>query len=198
MALVKAWPVAGDLAVGHGFLRRVRPFVYGRPFREAEIAEVRRIKREIDRKIAARDESARNVKLGIGGIREIEFVGQILELASGRRATSARELRNTLGALAGSRGAPPALRPGARCARATPTSSCATSRTSFRWWPTPRPTPCPSRRTSSGYARDGLAIGADAGADPAAALMRDYRAHTEAVHRIFEAVLSGQERPGGA
>ena len=98
LALLKAFPVAGDAALGARFLERVRPFVYGRPFGSDEVAEVRRIKREIDRKIAARDETHRNVKLGTGGIREIEFVAQALQARHGRRHPHLRE-RSTLRAL---------------------------------------------------------------------------------------------------
>lgn len=99
LALLKAWPVAGDRALGARFLERVRSFVYGRPFGSDEVHEVRRIKHEIDRKIAARDETHRNVKLGTGGIREIEFVAQALQARHGRRQPRLRE-RNTLLALA--------------------------------------------------------------------------------------------------
>jgi glutamate-ammonia-ligase adenylyltransferase len=99
LALLKAWPVAGDRALGARFLERVRSFVYGPPFGCDEVQEVRRIKHEIDRKIAARDETHRNVKLGTGGIREIEFVAQALQARHGRRQPRLRE-RNTLRALA--------------------------------------------------------------------------------------------------
>jgi glutamate-ammonia-ligase adenylyltransferase len=196
MALVKAWPVAGDLAVGHGFLRRVRPFVHGRPFREAEIAEVRRIKREIDRKIAARDESARNVKLGIGGIREIEFVGQILEL---RQATSDErpELRNTLGALQALAGRRLLSGPEHDALRGA-YLFLRNVENKLQMVADAQTHSLPKSEDELRLCARRLGYRADAGADPAAALMRDYGAHTEAVHRIFEAVLSGQERPGGA
>jgi glutamate-ammonia-ligase adenylyltransferase len=98
LALLKAWPVAGDRALGAHMLERVRPFVYGRPFGKAQVQDVVRMKGEIDRKVAARDESRRNVKLGVGGIREIEFVAQALQVRHCRLHAGLHE-RNTLRAL---------------------------------------------------------------------------------------------------
>jgi glutamate-ammonia-ligase adenylyltransferase len=84
LALLKARPVAGDVALGNRFLEGVRPFVFGR-FGPQALAEVAELKRRIDTKVAARGQSHRNVKLGIGGIREIELVVQTLQLRSARR-----------------------------------------------------------------------------------------------------------------
>jgi glutamate-ammonia-ligase adenylyltransferase len=98
LALLKARPVAGDRALGERFLKEVRPFVFGRPFGAAEVAEVREVKRRLDQKIAERAETDRHVKLGFGGIREIEFVVQALQLRHGQRRPELRE-RGTLPAL---------------------------------------------------------------------------------------------------
>jgi glutamate-ammonia-ligase adenylyltransferase len=98
LALLKARPVAGDLALGRRFLSRVRPFVFGRPFGPRALAEVAELKRRIDGKVAARRQSHRNVKLGIGGIREIELVVQTLQLRFARRRPGLRQ-RSTLDAL---------------------------------------------------------------------------------------------------
>src|SRR5207253_11344979 len=83
------------------FLKMMQPFVYqasqaGAP--EALLAEVRRIKRLIDEKMTRRGESQRNVKLGIGGIREIELVVQTLQAVFGHARPAIRE-RNTIKAL---------------------------------------------------------------------------------------------------
>jgi glutamate-ammonia-ligase adenylyltransferase len=98
LALLKAWPVAGDRALGARVLERVRPFVYGRPFGEAALADVRRLKGQIDHKLALRAESGRHVKLGVGGIREVELLTQVLQLRHGRRRVDLRQ-RGTLAAL---------------------------------------------------------------------------------------------------
>ena len=101
-AMLKAWPVAGDAATGKAFLRMIRPFVFGtteRSDRRSEIVEqVKRIKGMIDEKMADRGHERRNVKLGIGGIREIEFLVQAVQMLHGARRRSILD-RNTLGAL---------------------------------------------------------------------------------------------------
>jgi [glutamine synthetase] adenylyltransferase / [glutamine synthetase]-adenylyl-L-tyrosine phosphorylase len=196
MALLKAWPVAGDPKVGQSFLKRVRPFVYGPSFGEGEVDEVRRIKREIDRKIAARDESHRNVKLGVGGIREIEFVAQLLQIRHGRRDPRLR-VRNTLAALAalakrGLLGAAEheALRHAYVFLRDVENKLQMVADAQTHSLPrSEEELHLCARRL--GYRTRG-------GVGSAAALRRDYEAHTEAVHRIFEAVLGAQEGLGKA
>lgn len=101
-AMLKAWPVAGDAAVGQLFLRMIRPFVFAaidHADRQSEIIEqVKRIKGLIDEKMADRGHERRNVKLGTGGIREIEFLVQAVQMLHGARQRSILD-RNTLGAL---------------------------------------------------------------------------------------------------
>jgi glutamate-ammonia-ligase adenylyltransferase len=102
LALLKAWPVAGDLSVGRAFLRMVQPFVFAAQkggAKGALFGEVRAIKEMINGKVANRGETTRNVKLGTGGIREIEFIVQAIQVACGRRLAGIRD-RNTLTALA--------------------------------------------------------------------------------------------------
>ncbi len=102
MALLKAWPVAGDLRVGRAFLRRVSPFIYaGSDARspEAILAQVKAVKDMIDAKMADRGQEQRNVKLGRGGIREIEFIVQAAQILCGGRQPDLRE-RNTMASLA--------------------------------------------------------------------------------------------------
>jgi [glutamine synthetase] adenylyltransferase / [glutamine synthetase]-adenylyl-L-tyrosine phosphorylase len=101
-AMLKAWPIAGDAATGKAFLRMIRPFVFG-SFKERDdgseiIEQVKRIKDMIDEKMADRGHERRNVKLGIGGIREIEFLVQAVQMLYGARLRSVLD-RNTLGAL---------------------------------------------------------------------------------------------------
>jgi [glutamine synthetase] adenylyltransferase / [glutamine synthetase]-adenylyl-L-tyrosine phosphorylase len=79
-ALIKARFCAGDPAVAAHFFDLVRPFVF-RPGVEPEIvAGVRRMKAQIDASLRAKGVARRHVKLGVGGIREVEFLVQALQL----------------------------------------------------------------------------------------------------------------------
>ena len=103
-AMIKARPVAGDLLLGERFLREIRPFVWRRHLDFAAIADIHSIKRQIHAHKAARGAGAEaavfghDVKLGRGGIREIEFTAQVLQLIWGGRDPALRDPK-TLGAL---------------------------------------------------------------------------------------------------
>jgi glutamate-ammonia-ligase adenylyltransferase len=106
-AMLKARPVAGDLDVGHGFLDAIRPFIWRRGLDFAAVADIHAMKRRIDAhrgldRARGTDEIARiagfDLKLGQGGIREIEFLTQTLQLVFGGRDPSLRD-PTTLGAL---------------------------------------------------------------------------------------------------
>ncbi|HEX4588429.1 MAG TPA: bifunctional [glutamate--ammonia ligase]-adenylyl-L-tyrosine phosphorylase/[glutamate--ammonia-ligase] adenylyltransferase [Gemmataceae bacterium] len=94
-ALIKARPVGGDPTLGREFLQAIEPFIYRKYFSFSEINEVKALKRTIERK--ARDAGAddRDVKTGRGGIRDIEFAVQFLQLLNGGDLPAVRE-RNTL------------------------------------------------------------------------------------------------------
>jgi len=98
LALLKAWPVAGNRSLGMNFLRLVRPFIYGQPVDRKTLDEIRNIKAKINRMISSRGQLSRHVKLGWGGIREIEFIVQALQIGFGKNFPHIRE-RNTLKAL---------------------------------------------------------------------------------------------------
>lgn len=89
-AWIKARPVAGDLAAGKHLLDSLRPFVYRRYLDYTAFAGLREMKTLIDAEVARKD-LAGNFKLGPGGIREIEFVVQLLQLIRGGREPSLRE-----------------------------------------------------------------------------------------------------------
>ncbi len=105
-AMIKARPVAGDRALGAQFLAAIRPFIWRRHLDFAAIGEIHAMKRRIDARQRPPAEAAGlaariaglNVKLGRGGIREIEFLTQTLELVWGGRDPALREPR-TLSAL---------------------------------------------------------------------------------------------------
>jgi glutamate-ammonia-ligase adenylyltransferase len=106
LALLKAWPIAGSQEVGRSFIKLVRPFVLapssnrpdvGQGF--AIVEEVRSVKERIDVKMAERGQEHRNVKLGGGGIREIEFYVQTIQVLAGHRLPGILD-RGTIGSLA--------------------------------------------------------------------------------------------------
>ncbi len=91
-AFIKARPCAGDLAAGEAFLKELSPFVWRRYLDHAAIAEVHAMKRQIHafrghEQIAV---AGHNIKLGRGGIREIEFFVQTQQLIAGGRSPGLR------------------------------------------------------------------------------------------------------------
>ncbi|MGH6874725.1 MAG: bifunctional [glutamine synthetase] adenylyltransferase/[glutamine synthetase]-adenylyl-L-tyrosine phosphorylase, partial [Aestuariivirgaceae bacterium] len=94
-AMIKARPAAGDVALGHEFLQRLKPYVWRKYLDFAAIADVQSLKRQIHAvkghgNIAVR---GHNLKLGRGGIREIEFFVQTQQLIAGGRNPSLRGRR---------------------------------------------------------------------------------------------------------
>lgn len=91
-AFIKARPVAGDHQAAAGFLNELKPFIWRKYLDYAAISDVQSIKRQIHAhkghgKIAVH---GHNLKLGRGGIREIEFFVQTQQLIAGGRAESLR------------------------------------------------------------------------------------------------------------
>ncbi|HXP62090.1 MAG TPA: hypothetical protein VN829_16455, partial [Dongiaceae bacterium] len=76
MMLIKARPVAGDAALGAEFLEMIQPFRYPRSVNQSVLREVAAVKDRIESEVVKAGELERNVKLGRGGIREIEFIAQ--------------------------------------------------------------------------------------------------------------------------
>jgi [glutamine synthetase] adenylyltransferase / [glutamine synthetase]-adenylyl-L-tyrosine phosphorylase len=79
-ALIKARFCAGDAGVAARFFDLVRPFVFQPGVAPDIVAEVRGMKAQIDASLRAKGVARRHVKLGVGGIREIEFLVQALQL----------------------------------------------------------------------------------------------------------------------
>ena len=82
-ALVKARPIAGDLTFGREFLEQLEPWIYRRYLSRADISGIKALKRRIEQRTHAEGADAHNVKTGHGGIRDIEFVIQFLQLLNG-------------------------------------------------------------------------------------------------------------------
>ena len=98
MALIKARPVAGDADLGREFMDLIQPFVYQRHLDAQGVEQLRSMKRQIDSQMADKNESRTHVKLGRGGIREVEFLIQLPQLLFGGRRPQLQE-RNSLRAL---------------------------------------------------------------------------------------------------
>lgn len=88
----KARPVAGDFAAGERFLDALRPFVYRRYLDYGALDGLREMKASIAAEVARRD-MADDIKRGPGGIREVEFLAQALQLIRGGREPALRERR---------------------------------------------------------------------------------------------------------
>ena len=82
-ALLKARPVAGDLALGREFLSLVEPMVWQVAERDGFVGDVQAMRRRVLDTIPAR-EADRQLKLGAGGLRDVEFAVQLLQLVHGR------------------------------------------------------------------------------------------------------------------
>jgi glutamate-ammonia-ligase adenylyltransferase len=85
MMLIKARAVAGDPALGGEFLEMVQPFRYPHSLGVGVVREIAAMKDRIETEVVKAGELDRNVKLGRGGIREIEFVAQTLQIMNGGR-----------------------------------------------------------------------------------------------------------------
>jgi glutamate-ammonia-ligase adenylyltransferase len=98
MALIKARVVAGGAELGYEFTQRLQPFIYPRSVSIDIMEEMAALKDRLEQEIVGPSSLHRNVKLGYGGIREIEFIAQTLQLLHGARHAFLQE-RNTLKAL---------------------------------------------------------------------------------------------------
>jgi glutamate-ammonia-ligase adenylyltransferase len=97
-ALLKARPVAGDLELGDRYLEAVRPLVWAAADRENFVADVQAMRRRVEKHVPA-ELVDRELKLGRGGLRDIEFAVQLLQLVHGR-GDEALRLSSTVDALA--------------------------------------------------------------------------------------------------
>ncbi|MFJ9677239.1 bifunctional [glutamine synthetase] adenylyltransferase/[glutamine synthetase]-adenylyl-L-tyrosine phosphorylase [Streptomyces sp. NPDC101194] len=96
-ALLKARPVAGDPELGAEYVEAVSPLVWQAADRENFVADVQKMRRRVVDNIPA-DRVDREIKLGPGGLRDVEFAVQLLQLVHGRSDATLRS-GSTLGAL---------------------------------------------------------------------------------------------------
>ncbi|MFZ5849521.1 MAG: bifunctional [glutamine synthetase] adenylyltransferase/[glutamine synthetase]-adenylyl-L-tyrosine phosphorylase [Actinomycetota bacterium] len=97
-ALLKARPVAGDLALGREYHERITPMVWTAAEREGFVTDVQAMRRRVVEHIPAHH-AERQIKLGSGGLRDVEFAVQLLQMVHGRTDPAVRP-PTTLSALA--------------------------------------------------------------------------------------------------
>src|SRR5699024_11180003 len=97
-ALLKARPIAGDAELGAQYRAAVEPFVWSAVERENFVEDSQAMRRRVEHSIPAA-QAERQLKLGRGGLRDVEFTVQLLQLVHGRTDTSIR-VPGTLAAIA--------------------------------------------------------------------------------------------------
>ncbi len=97
-ALMKARPAAGDAALGEEYIAALMPMVWTACEREDFVPEVQAMRRRVESLVPA-GERNRELKLGTGGLRDVEFAVQLLQLVHGRN-DDALHVASTLDALA--------------------------------------------------------------------------------------------------
>lgn len=97
-ALLKARPVAGSIPLGENLLRSLEPFIYRRYLDYSMVEDMKGMKQRIDQSLSRKQETEINLKLGRGGIREIEFFIQALQVVHAGKNPQLR-VRNSLDAL---------------------------------------------------------------------------------------------------
>ena len=192
-ALLKARPVAGDRELGQAYLEALSPMVWQASRRPNFVADVQAMRRRVIGNLAP-GEAARQLKLGPGGLRDIEFAVQLLQLVHGRTDESLRE-PGTLPALA-------ALARGGYVGREDAASMASAYRflrtvehllqlRQLRRTHTLPEDPAALRRLGRALRRARTRSGAAATAppsrsDPAAELMAQWRQHAREARRLHE------------
>jgi glutamate-ammonia-ligase adenylyltransferase len=184
-ALIKARGVAGDASLFERLrLEWIEPLVYERPLPPGAAAEIDRLRIRMEREIAREDEAQLNPKTGHGGLVDVEFTTQYLQLLHGAKRPSVR-VPNTLQALAAlvserglSRADADALRQGYLFHRRVENRLRLVHGFSLEHLPTSgRPLALLARRL--GYL----------GIDPGPQFLSDYRRYTDRVREVYARVL---------
>jgi glutamate-ammonia-ligase adenylyltransferase len=144
-ALIKARPIAGPAALRAELARVVDRFVYGRGLARAEVEEIARMRGRIERERGGGDEREVRIKTGRGGLVDVEFLVQMLQLRHGHDHPSircARRARRSRSSRRRAWCAPTRRRRSApampSCARSRTASGSSTTRRWRRWRRTPR------------------------------------------------------------
>jgi [glutamine synthetase] adenylyltransferase / [glutamine synthetase]-adenylyl-L-tyrosine phosphorylase len=98
LAMIKARPVAGNMSLGKLFIKEVEPIIYRKLIDYSILSEIRSMKDKILAETRSHLLKGEDIKLGPGGIREIEFIVQSLQMVFGGKVPSLQE-KNTLRSL---------------------------------------------------------------------------------------------------
>jgi glutamate-ammonia-ligase adenylyltransferase len=185
---LKARPVAGTLALGDALVEELRPFVHRRYLDFATLEDLKDMKSRVDASLRGPDAAARDVKLGRGGIREIEFLVQAQQLVHGGKDPRLH-VRGTLAALT-ALGAAGYVEPELAERLAGAYRFLRNVEHKLQMVHERRTQLLP--RAAADIAALARRLGY-AGASGGAAFLADHAAHTTAVHAAFDALFHGAE-----
>ena len=97
-AMIKARPIAGDLSLGSKLLESLQPWIFGPSLSRNDIAGIKSLKRKMERRAQSEGIERLDIKTGFGGIRDVEFVIQFMQMLNGWNLASLRTA-NTLRAI---------------------------------------------------------------------------------------------------
>ena len=97
-ALIKARPIAGDIALGESLLKKLQTWIFRISLSRSDISGIKALKRKIEKRAVTQGEERTNIKTGHGGIRDVEFVIQFMQLLNGHERRNLRTA-NTLVAI---------------------------------------------------------------------------------------------------
>lgn len=186
-AYLRARPIAGDLDIAAPFMASLAELIYRPTSVESLATYITAMRRRMELELTKEKTGERHIKLGSGGIVDIEFIAQFLQLAYGSTHSILR-VNNTLAALEA-----------ARHARLLPDPDVAQLRDSYRFLRTVqnRLRVVADRETSALPQDPGrldrlarrLGYGVDDGGTPGERLLADYQRHTGRVRGIYEATF---------
>src|SRR5215469_6350634 len=143
-ALLKARPVAGDAELGQAYTTAIAPLVWQAAQREDFVADVQAMRRRVVASMPA-DEAGREIKLGPGGLRDIEFAVQLLQLVHGRTDEALQA------GMSAGRTRPAWPRPTGSCGRSSTCCSSGSSDARTRCQPTTPPSCARSAGRCAGW-----------------------------------------------
>lgn len=185
--LIKARPVAGDLALGEALLQELRPFVYPKFLDLQAIREVHELKRAIEQRTRSEGDGHVDVKTGPGGIRDVEFAVQFLQLLHGGRRPEVRA-GNTLDAITALRDSDILTRQDAE-ELADAYRFLRRVENRLQLWADLQRHRLPTKSASRDAFAAGLGYASDRSVSPWEAFERAYDRSTAIVRRIFNQVL---------
>ena len=97
-AMIKARPIAGDVSLGAELLEKLQPWIFRSSLGRTDITGIKLLKRKIERRTRRQGNERADIKAGYGGIRDVEFVIQFMQMLNGWNLASLRTA-NTLRAI---------------------------------------------------------------------------------------------------